>query len=106
MRKKYILIWIFFFIFGILIFQNNIIKAQKEKCVNREKYIKNELICLKCHKGKDSLENMIKKNHITTGEELFNVLRKGPKAGFHKLRTDEQIEQAIQYLCLPYKKQN
>jgi len=63
------------------------------------------LICLKCHKGDYSLQNLIKKLHITTGEELFKVLRKGPKAGLHKLRTDEQIRQAIKYLNLPFKKE-
>jgi len=64
-----------------------------------------EPICLKCHKGEYSLQNMVKKLHITTGEELFKVLRKGPKASIHRPRTDEQIEQAIKYLSLPFKKE-
>ena len=64
-----------------------------------------DLICLKCHKGEYSLQNMVKKLHITTGEKLFEVLRKGPKAGIHRPRTDEQIEQAIKYLSLPFKKE-
>lgn len=57
--------------------------------------------CLKCHKGKDSLEKYVKEKNITTGEELRNLIRKGPKAGLHITSSEEDIEKAIKYLNLP-----
>ncbi len=57
--------------------------------------------CLKCHKGKDSLEKYVKEKNLTTGEDLRNLIRKGPKAGLHITSTEEDIEKAIKYLGLP-----
>lgn len=57
--------------------------------------------CLKCHKGKDSLEKYVKERNIKTGEELRNLLKKGPKAGLHLTSTEEDLEKAIKYLNLP-----
>ncbi|MFN3505343.1 MAG: hypothetical protein ACK4Y7_03945, partial [Caldimicrobium sp.] len=39
-----------------------------------------EFKCLKCHKGKDSLERYVKEKNITTGAQLRDLVRKGPKA--------------------------
>lgn len=57
--------------------------------------------CLKCHKGKDGLEKYVSEKKITSGEELRNLIRKGPKAGLHITSSDEDIEKAIKYLNLP-----
>ncbi|MFN4197183.1 MAG: hypothetical protein ACK4FM_04190 [Caldimicrobium sp.] len=57
--------------------------------------------CLKCHKGKDSLEKYVKEKKITTGAQLRDLIRKGPKAGLHITSSDEEIDKAIKYLNLP-----
>lgn len=56
--------------------------------------------CLKCHKGSQSLENIVKEKGITKGDELRNLVRKGPKAGLHTTSSDEDLEKAIKYLQL------
>ncbi len=56
--------------------------------------------CLKCHKGFQSLENIVKEKGITKDEELRNLIRKGPKAGLHTTSSEEDLEKAIKYLQL------
>ena len=56
--------------------------------------------CLKCHKGKDSLENLVSSKGIKTADELRRLVRQGPKAGLHLTSTDEDLELAIKYLNL------
>ncbi|MCS7150181.1 MAG: hypothetical protein RMI93_05525 [Caldimicrobium sp.] len=57
--------------------------------------------CLKCHKGKDSLEKYVQEKKIKSAEELRSLVRKGPKAGLHLTSTEEDIEKAVKYLKLP-----
>ncbi len=56
--------------------------------------------CLKCHKGKDSLENLVTSRGIKTGEELRRLVREGPKAGLHQSSSEADLEAAIKYLNL------
>lgn len=56
--------------------------------------------CLKCHKGKDSLENLVSSKGIKTADDLRRLVRQGPKAGLHRTSTDEDLELAIKYLNL------
>jgi len=56
--------------------------------------------CLKCHKGKDSLENLVSSKGIKTAEDLRRIVRQGPKAGLHRTSTDEDLELAIKHLNL------
>lgn len=56
--------------------------------------------CLKCHKGKDSLEKYIQEKKITSAEEFRRLVRQGPKAGLHITSSEEDIERAIKYLGL------
>lgn len=56
--------------------------------------------CLKCHKGSQSLEKIIKEKGITKADELRNLVRKGPKAGLHTTSSEEDLEKAINYLQL------
>ncbi len=56
--------------------------------------------CLKCHKGKDSLENIVAEKGIRSADELRRLVRQGPKAGLHQTSTDEDLELAIKYLNL------
>jgi hypothetical protein len=56
--------------------------------------------CLKCHKGKDSLENLVSSKGIKTADDLRRLVRQGPKAGLHQTSTDEDLELAIKYLNL------
>lgn len=60
-----------------------------------------DIKCLKCHRGKDSLDKYIKEKNIKSAQELRDLLRRGPKAGLHITNTDEDIEKAIRYLNLP-----
>lgn len=65
-----------------------------------ENTIAEDFKCLKCHKGKDSLEKYVYEKNIKTAEELRALIRKGPKAGLHLTSTDADIERAIIYLNL------
>ncbi|BAU24138.1 hypothetical protein THC_1779 [Caldimicrobium thiodismutans] len=56
--------------------------------------------CLKCHKGKDSLEKYVQEKKITSAEEFRKLVRQGPKAGLHLTSSDEDLERAIKYLGL------
>jgi len=56
--------------------------------------------CLKCHKGKDSLENLVSSKGLKTADDLRRLVRQGPKAGLHQTSTDEDLELAIKYLNL------
>lgn len=56
--------------------------------------------CLKCHKGKDSLEVYLKEGRFRSAEELRRLVRQGPKAGLHVTSSDEDLEEAIKYLNL------
>ncbi len=56
--------------------------------------------CLKCHKGKDSLENLVSSKGIKTADDLRRLVREGPKAGLHQTSSDEDLELAIKYLNL------
>ena len=56
--------------------------------------------CLKCHKGKDSLENIVASKGIRSADDLRRLVRQGPKAGLHQPSTDEDLELAIRYLNL------
>lgn len=60
----------------------------------------NSFKCLKCHKGKDSLETYFQQGRFKTAEELRKLVREGPKAGLHITSSDEDLEQAIRYLNL------
>ncbi len=60
----------------------------------------NSLKCLKCHKGKDSLEAYLKEGRFRTAEELRKLVREGPKAGLHVTSSNEDLEMAIKYLNL------
>lgn len=93
MRPNYLFsltIFIIFLIFGSVLTMREATKIVAE-----------DFKCLKCHKGKDSLERYVKERNIKTSEELRNLIRKGPKAGLHMTNTDEDIEKAIRYLNLP-----
>ena len=56
--------------------------------------------CLKCHKGKDNLENIVVESGIKSADELRRLVRQGPKAGLHQTSTDEDLELAIKHLNL------
>ncbi len=56
--------------------------------------------CLKCHKGKDSLEKYVQEKKITSAEDLRRLVRQGPKAGLHITSSEEDLEKAIKYLGL------
>jgi len=56
--------------------------------------------CLKCHKGKDSLEKYVQEGKIKSASDLRNLVRQGPKAGLHLTTSDEDLEKAIRYLNL------
>jgi len=73
---------------SIFTFKNSIITAAEE------------LKCLKCHKGKDSLEKYVQEGKVKSAEDLRDLVRKGPKAGLHITSTDEDLEKAIRYLNL------
>ncbi|MEZ0344122.1 MAG: cytochrome c [Caldimicrobium sp.] len=60
----------------------------------------NSFKCLKCHKGKDSLETYLNEGRFKTADELRKLVREGPKAGLHITSSDEDLERAIKYLNL------
>lgn len=56
--------------------------------------------CLKCHKGKDSLEKYVQEKKITSAEDFRRLVRQGPKAGLHITSSEEDLEKAIKFLGL------
>ena len=56
--------------------------------------------CEKCHKGEKTVEKMVEKKKIATADDLKKALREGPKAGMHKVATDEDIAAAAAALKL------
>lgn len=60
----------------------------------------NSFKCLKCHKGKHSLEVYLQEGRFKTAEDLRRLVREGPKAGLHITSSDEDLERAIKYLNL------
>lgn len=60
----------------------------------------NSFKCLKCHKGKDSLESYLQQGRFKTAEELRKLVKEGPKAGLHTTTSSEDLEMAIKYLNL------
>lgn len=83
-------VFLLFFLIGSLLTAND-----------AQRLLAEDIKCLKCHRGKDSLEKYVREKNIRTAEELRNLVRRGPKANLHVTNTDEDIERAIRYLRLP-----
>lgn len=82
-------------VFVLFLFVGSILTISETKIATAD------IKCLKCHRGKDSLDKYIKEKNIKSAQELRDLLRRGPKAGLHITNTDEDIEKAIRYLNLP-----
>lgn len=63
-------------------------------------YVEANFKCLKCHRGSQSLENIVRERGIIKADELRNLVRRGPKAGLHTTSSEEDLEKAIKYLQL------
>lgn len=84
MKKILVIVAAFIFVFGLASFG---FAAGIEKCE-------------KCHKGERTVDKMVERNKIATAADLMKTLREGPKAGLHKLLTDEDISGAAEVLKL------
>ncbi len=51
--------------------------------------------CAKCHKGEKSVDAIVAKLKIKTGDDMINAVRTGPKAGLHKNLTDEDLKASL-----------
>ncbi|MFN3568138.1 MAG: hypothetical protein ACK4UR_04410 [Caldimicrobium sp.] len=96
MRKALIIFYSFPLITLTLLMMVSLYTFKGQKEISAE-----DFKCLKCHKGKDSLEKYVQEKKITTGAQLRDLIRKGPKAGLHITSSDEDIDKAIKYLNLP-----
>jgi hypothetical protein len=56
--------------------------------------------CAKCHKGEKTIDKIVEKKGIATADDLKKALREGPKAGMHKISSDDDIKASIEELKL------
>ncbi len=51
--------------------------------------------CVKCHKGEKSVDTIVAKLKIKTGDDMIKAVRTSPKAGLHKSLTDEDLKASL-----------
>lgn len=58
------------------------------------------LKCDKCHRDDKSLDRIFQERAVKTKQDLFDKLKKGPKAKIHQHLTDSEINEAANQMKL------